>query len=252
MEKIQIKLTKKHLIIVSVVLMVALVVGMGAMTYSRYASSYNSGTQTATAAKWGFVVTANADNLFGETYKTNNEGNGVFATVTGTGDIAVKANSDASIIAPGTTGYMTISISGMAEVMAQLNISVTLDGTISDGESYKPVEWTLIKNGDNLAEATWVSDPSSLSSTQVIDAGTSVSGYYELHWRWVFSSSTDNDKKDTVIGAKVADTALADVNAITGLALTEDQYNAYTTQISFSANITIEQIQDNPNTPANP
>ena len=29
MEKIQVKLTKKHLIIVSVVLMVALVVGMG-------------------------------------------------------------------------------------------------------------------------------------------------------------------------------------------------------------------------------
>ena len=65
MEKIQITITKKHLTIVAVVLMVALVVGMGAMTYARYISSYDSGEQIATAAKWGFVVNADTTNLFG-------------------------------------------------------------------------------------------------------------------------------------------------------------------------------------------
>ena len=45
---------RKPLIVVAMLLMVALVVGLGAMTYSRYVSSFNSGTQQATAAKWGF------------------------------------------------------------------------------------------------------------------------------------------------------------------------------------------------------
>ena len=59
---------KKSLVIIAMVLMVALVVGMGAMTYSRYVSTTDVPAQNATAAKWGFVVTANTSGLFGDAY----------------------------------------------------------------------------------------------------------------------------------------------------------------------------------------
>ena len=55
---------RKPLLVVALVLMVALVLGMGAMTYSRYISTaeMDDGKTTATVAKWGYVVTINADN----------------------------------------------------------------------------------------------------------------------------------------------------------------------------------------------
>ena len=45
---------KKMLVAVAMILMIALVAGMGAMTYSKYITSGTTGEQTATAAKWGF------------------------------------------------------------------------------------------------------------------------------------------------------------------------------------------------------
>ena len=60
---------KKFLVIIATVLMACLVVGMGAMTYSRYISTTELPAQSATAAKWGYVITADASNLFGSDYK---------------------------------------------------------------------------------------------------------------------------------------------------------------------------------------
>ena len=82
---------KKLLTILAMVLMVSLVVGMGAMTYAKYVSNYDGGSGTATAAKWGFVVTANTDNLFGTQYKSDDSD--TYATVTETGDVVVKAEA---------------------------------------------------------------------------------------------------------------------------------------------------------------
>ena len=60
---------KKRLsVVVATALMASLVVGMGAMTYSKYITSTSIPTQQATAANWGFVITADATNLFGRNY----------------------------------------------------------------------------------------------------------------------------------------------------------------------------------------
>lgn len=233
---------KKFIMIFAMVLMVSLVVGMGAMTYAKYISNYDGGTHTATAAKWGFVVTADASDLFANEYDEAN--NDTYATVDETGNVVVKAAADASkIVAPGTMGYLLIDVGGMAEVKAQLNVTLELENTISDGATYNPIEWTLVADDDDLSAATWVSDPSDLSTSAVIEAGATVATKYKLYWRWAFSTNEDNDKKDTVIGASVAGTPLADVNAMTGLDLTEEQYEAYTNTIEFTATITIVQIQ---------
>ena len=234
---------KKLFIIVAMVLMVSLVVGMGAMTYSRYISSHQVPSQNATAAKWGFVVTANTSNLFGSQYKANT---GTQATVDGSGNVVAKASAGATdeILAPGTSGYLTISISGQAEVKAQLSVAIDLTKNVGDGADYLPIEWTLVEgNNAPAGDATWVKDPETLSSTNVIEAGTTANNNYRLYWRWVFSSGAANDLKDTVIGGKSAGLTLDQVNAITGLSLTTEQYAAYTTQLEFSATVSIVQLE---------
>ena len=67
---------KKALVLVAMILMIGLVAGMGAMTYSRYISAGKVENVAATAAKWGFIVNVNADNVFGSDYDTK-DGTGV-------------------------------------------------------------------------------------------------------------------------------------------------------------------------------
>lgn len=243
-----VKKNKKPLVIVAMVLMVALVVGMGAMTYSKYISTHDVPAQTATAAKWGFVVTAKTENLFGSTYKSDNTD--TFATINETGDVVVQASVGATdeIVAPGTSGYLLIEVSGQAEVLAQLTVNIDLINNISDGAAYLPIEWALT-NGNTMPADGWTTNPETLSSTETLAPGTDATSNYRLYWRWAFSSGDANDKKDTVIGAKAAGMELANVNAITGLTLDEAAYNAYTTQLEFSATVSIVQIQDDPATP---
>ena len=108
--------SKKLLVVVAVILMLGLVVGMGAMTYSRYVTS-GSTAQTATAAKWGFVVTVSADDLFASDY-TKADGASLATKATGTGVAVHASTTGTNLVAPGTTGSMTITISGSAEVLA--------------------------------------------------------------------------------------------------------------------------------------
>ena len=61
---------KKFLTVMAMVLMVAMVVGMGTMTYARYVTSASmTNPESATAAKWGYVLSINSENLFGKQYE---------------------------------------------------------------------------------------------------------------------------------------------------------------------------------------
>ena len=192
MEKIQVKLTKKHLIIVSVVLMVALVVGMGAMTYSKYISSYTSGSQTATAAKWGFVVTADTTNLFPTDYTL---GDGA-THATNANDAGVAVNASSATLAPGTTGYVSIAVNGTAEVKAKLTVALNVTSQVGYDSTYLPIKWALTQSADTPTEwksyADVTADVRSLSAT--INAGASVTGSYYIHWCWDFETGTTDDQ----------------------------------------------------------
>ena len=56
-------------IITAMVALIALVVGMGGYTFAKYFTSTGTHSNQATVAKWGFVLSANATNLFGEEYR---------------------------------------------------------------------------------------------------------------------------------------------------------------------------------------
>ena len=249
MEKIQVKFTKKHLIIVSVVLMVALVVGMGAMTYSKYISSYTSGSQTATAAKWGFVVTADTTNLFPTDYTL---GDG--ATHATKSDTGVAVNASSATLAPGTTGYVSITVNGTAEVRAELTIALNVTSQVGYADTYLPIKWALTETSATPTE--WKSyedvtdDVESLNA--VIDAGTSITDKcYYIHWCWDFETGANADEKaannrhDTIIGAKSAygDNA-GKVSEVIGATIADTELDKYNNVLSFSLTATIEQVQE--------
>ena len=233
---------KKFIMIFAMVLMVSLVVGMGAMTYAKYVTSYNTPAQSATAAKWGFVVTADASNLFGNQYKEPASGGDTYATVNEEGNVVVKGTADAKVVAPGTMGYLTINVNGSAEVMAKLSVTLDITENIGNG-TYVPVQWALVAGNATPADDAWVTDLETLTTAADYTPGTTVASSYKLYWRWAFSTSTDNDKLDTVIGAKAAGKNYTEVNAMTGLNLTSEAFDAYKTTVSFTATITVEQIQ---------
>lgn len=231
--------SKKLLVALAIALMAALVVGMGAMTYSRYITSGSTGNTTATAAKWGYVVTVSADKLFGNAY---NKGERVEVSATQT-DVKLSANSG-NVVAPGTSGSMTITINGSAEVNAQLVISVTEGTDIHLGEYY-PIKWTLneknvstpLVNESKLSEVV-----SKLQEQNVTyEANTTIDKTYTLSWEWAIDGG--DDAKDTIIGmiASGKEKTSDEVKQLNGgTELTDD----CVTSISFNLTVSVKQIQN--------
>lgn len=247
---------KKLITVLAMLLMVATVVGMGTMTYSRYVTSKNFGQQNATVADWGYVLTINSENLFGEQY----EGNVVNETFAATEDdkIDVKAAAEAKIIAPGTSGYMTVEVSGNAEVLAEFAIAVAdgytdvvlkfTDGTTAD---YYPIVWTLEKTVDGIKdnEATVEGRLSAIVAALDTHSATIAAGetialtQYKISWSWALGETGINDtnKKDTALGMLAANKTASEIEAATGLAVSEENS---VVDIKLDISATVEQIQD--------
>lgn len=239
------RFSKKLIAVVAIVLMMGLIVGMGAMTYSKYVTSQDTGSQTATAAKWGFVVTADASNLFGTDYITTGivgKGNGV----------TVKASTDSNVVAPGTSGSMTVTVSGSAEVLAKVTFAGTVTSEIEFDE-YNPVKWSLKKDEEAaVSYDTLEGLITAFNSSNSIAAGDSFNHEYTISWEWALEDSTDSYRnvKDTLIGYKAAGKSYAElpdnyqnVEYKTSTKLDETTYNKIQSQMQFNLTVTVEQIQ---------
>jgi hypothetical protein len=230
--------TKKRTIKVTVIVAVllALIIAIFAMagtTFAKYVTSQST-TNQATVAKWGYVITVDADNMFSKNYDYNSKSDQSTTLATGTtstgASIEVASNSDSNVVAPGTTGSMSFSITGSAEVLSQITVSFT--PTINSEEKYTsdvylsgnsitdyyPIKWTLeetvngTKNETNPVNAGKLSDVvdylSNSSATKHADflgtktANTSLNYKYTLTWVWAFENTETNaDKYDTVLGS---------------------------------------------------
>lgn len=242
----------KMLLVVAIVVMVCLVIGMGVMTYSKYITE-GSTSQNATAAKWGFVVNVNADTFFGRNY--NATADNTLATVVTTDGVAVKASESAgNIVAPGTSGSMTISISGSAEVLSKLTFSHTGDIKeifVSGTTVYNPIKWTLNDGtSDLVTNGTLAAVIAKLESTNAtIEAGDSYTKNYTITWKWDLNGG--DDARDTLIGYKAAGKTYDDIKnlSVGGTALNtivtnaEAYNNGIATELAFNLSIKVEQIQ---------
>lgn len=136
----------KRLALILVALLLIAAVAFGAFTYSRYITE-KEGTGTAQVAAWGFEAEftspENSDMGFATDY------NSAGPAAQGAGDLLVAAagtKSRNNVVAPNTKGSTTFSLTGTAEVAAEVTFTVEETSqvyiNISDGENvykYTPI-----------------------------------------------------------------------------------------------------------------
>jgi len=222
---------KKVVIIATMVLLLAVVLVMSVSTFAKYSTTATPSTNNATVAKWGFVLTADADELFGKEYGAATDN---LASVVAAGSgVNVKAatGTTKNIVAPGTTGSATITVNGTAEVLAKLTISVT--GTdislTKDAATYNPIKWTLNDGSSDVVSNGTLAELNAYTAT--FAAGEEVNKTYTVTWTWALNNAATGIDG---LSVDAADTMLA-TGATTG-------YTAVT-DLSFEIGATIEQIQ---------
>lgn len=221
------KNNKKSAAIIALLLALIALLCYGGYTLSKYVTG-SSKTGTAQVAKWGYTMKVDGSNLFGKNYKFD----GVASKATADTDgLTVKASGDYNVIAPGTTGSMTFTIKGHAEVKALIAMGITPEKDIilkvqkTGGEEivYSPVKWTLKKNGvvvtgaENTTleavAATFHHDPVvGLKKAGDVLAETT----YELIWSWAFEGT------ETFTGITVNE-----LDTIFGRCANDESYAAY-------------------------
>lgn len=239
---------RKSIFVIGLLLLLVAVIGFGGYTLSKYVTKKNASGK-ASVAKWGFTVSADATNLLGKEYKYN----GANSTVNGDQGITVKANTSAgNIVAPGTSGSMTFTIGGTAEVKAKVEIAFTANKDVvleyKKGETagtYNPVKWTLKKGEDKLVENSTLAAIAAELNKDVYDAtinpGDSYANAatYTIEWAWDFDANGagTNDALDTLLGWTANGTGIPTDYGFT----VETGTN---TTIDFALNISITQVKE--------
>ena len=263
---------RKSIFVIALLLLLVAVIGFGGYTLSKYVTK-KSETGSASVAKWGYTITSDTTNLFGANYKYDNDkSTTVIATATDA-NLTVKASDDpqSNRVAPGTHGSMTFTIGGNAEVLAQLNVSMTDVQDVKltytqkgvDGEKeHTPVKWTLtFKNTENTT-TTPVSEGSladiekyfkdNAKNVTVKPGDTaSINGTYTISWVWDFENKTpdatseqkeETDSLDTLLG--MVANAGKDHTAVKNGDYTEVIGTGKTnTTVAFKLEISIVQLQ---------
>ena len=181
---------KKRLGVIAMTLLLVLAVGATAgTTLAKYISSTTKKTQ-ATVAKWGWTLTMNADNLFGDNYDENGD---IKARENGNG-VVVSANADHNIVAPGTHGSMTLNFGGYAEVNTIFTFNLGTINNISlryyNNMSYYPLVWSI--DGTEIRPTYSNDDP----NEDIIDSD--IHAEYDVEANEYNLDIADEDKLDNI------------------------------------------------------
>ena len=267
------KKNKKVVVVAAMALLLALVGISGGETYAKYASNQTD-SATATVAKWGYTVSANANELFGQKYGVADANN--LSPVGGTG---VNVTGASNVVAPGTTGSMSLSVNGDAEVLSNIDTNFTIVDVVLktklngvDQTPYYPLHWTVdvvakkdteqldidggtdgIQTSKTFNGASAVNDINALIDDvdgffEKVAVNTPVIYTLTLSWKWEFSVGTATDKLDTIFGGlakeveggattytyKYGDSSLDEIHTNNGSIF----------DTSVDASVTVSQIQD--------
>ena len=196
------------LILIAILLLVA--IAFGAYTYSRYVTR-DEGTGSATVAQWGYTVTvsdgANGSDEFG--FANDYNSSGVAQADDTDAVISASADTRSNIVAPGANGSMTFSITGDAEVSAQVIAELTSTSkifiTVSGGDPsttyyYYPVVYSL-NNGTSDVVVGSIEEVAAYLTTsvnQVVNPNSSeLDMSYTLKWAWAFEPTEGMTLKDS-------------------------------------------------------
>ncbi|MCH5156805.1 MAG: hypothetical protein J1G02_02880 [Clostridiales bacterium] len=268
----------KRIGIAIIVLLLLLAIGATAgITLAKYISSATVQSQTATAAKWGYTLTADASGMFGTNYGAVKDN---FATVVESGGVVVSSTSNANVVAPGTKGEAKLVLNGSGEVNAVLTITVsdsfkTIHLTDNNGLNYYPVKWKV--NGTEVtAESNTMGANdfakaivTALNKTGVLPTGITATAKnnvvtvelpantnitdlkLEISWEWAYrtaksgSSGEYYDAEDTILGQIAQAGKIETTGSLSG-------YAGSSWQLAFGFSADIEQVQQFPSEQQNP
>lgn len=185
-------------------------------TFAKYVTSADA-TDSARVAKWGMELTVTGDDAFGEKY--NNE-------IDPAGVKVVSSESGKNVLAPGTNGTLaTYSIKGTPEVAFNLAVTVDLDlgdKWVVNSSVYCPLVFNV--GGTEIKIDATNTDTAKLETAVENAIKTAIFGEvvdnkdYEanatafataktlnISWAWAYSTSAENDVKDTALGDAAAD-----------------------------------------------
>lgn len=250
---------RKSIFVIALLLLLVAVIGFGGYTLSKYVTK-KSETGSASVAKWGYTIDVKADKLFGTDYKFVDTTSVV--TDAGAG-VTVKSSDVNNRVAPGTTGHMTFEVTGKAEVLSQIKISIAeenfsdvvlkyTEGEDTDVKTYAPVKWTLKKEGkeEALAVGTLTNVKEALAKLYKTAEGkdvatavnTEVHDKYTLSWAWDFETGNDaaakavNNELDTLLGM------IANDNSVTANG-NYKKAEGTSTEIKFTLDISVVQLK---------
>ena len=221
------KKQKRTATIASMAALLAVVLGMGGQTFAKYIETNTAPAQNAVVAKWGVValITDAAGNedsaakMFKQSYSN------------ATSQEIVKG-ATGLVVAPGTSGSISVEVTGTPEVAANVNYVFSL--TDIHLKDYYPITWTVNTVDYNGATAM----------TSVANAVSDMNGNYApgtnlgtksvtIEWEWPFTQGKDAE-----------DTILANI-ASDGTPSNWGDYNGTNTvwELSYSLSVTITQAQ---------
>ena len=202
-------------------------------TFAKYVTS-GASEDSARVAKFGVTVTGSTD-MFHDSYKDSFT---AYTTGEKSEDITVQADiAGTDLVAPGTNGILSkFDIAGTPEVDTMVTYSAEFElgdnwkvdiGGVGVKEEYCPIVITILYNGNTetygMTGSTAVHKYSSVADFEAGVKGAIEACKMRYHtnesledaeddfvisWAWPFSTSADNDLRDTDLGdAAVANAA---------------------------------------------
>ena len=168
---------KKLVVLGAMAALLTLIGVSGSQTYAKYIESTTVKSTQATVAKWGFVQNTETGKLFGEDYGLDSGTLSSIEAVSGTNITISSVTADSNVVAPGSTGYMTYSIDGLAEVDFEVRFTVDdnkvydilLDDGIAGHDDYLPLLWTVTYDATATSFVSPVHNTKSGSLAEVLN-----------------------------------------------------------------------------------
>ena len=250
------KKQKRTATIASMAALLAVVLGMGGQTFAKYIETHEAVTQTAVVAKWGYVIQASAKN-----------NNTVADTAFGSNyDNVVVSSTAIKVVAPGTSGSLTFSLTGVSEVDALFtlaaegtfkNPSIEFEDAAGATATYAPVVWKV--NGEVVAFEDLEDKINGTNKRYEAHQNITTAETYTISWEWAFSKSGDSayvktlvdgsnpavyytyDDLDTMLGR--CSTKVTDETTTSGTITVDGVDCEYECGIAFGASASITQVQ---------
>lgn len=188
---------KKLSILAVLVMLVTITTYSVSGTYAKYTTSGGT-TDSARVARWSIKVgetTEETIGLFSKTYGENNE-----------------VNAAAAVVAPGTSGSYSVSLTGDTEVAYTVDTKITIKNNVlySDGKT-SPIKLSI--DGEDWYDYD-DEDFTKLLTKSMNKAAGPASGSVAIYWKWAFSETELNamefthpttglksvDEEDTILG----------------------------------------------------